>query len=202
MWAKERMAELTIDRRRLLEMGLASGFLAVLPLGCVRLNESDASLLLDIVGDSELPVAPDRTGELPAEGFELLFGLCNFVDRGWQLGADLETYRGRLRGDLEVKVAERPSYLTEYERAIDLVEIVIRQSGSLEQAWATILFSEIDSEVPDQTRLGRARRLVYGEIVTHQVALSGGFRSFGVDNYSGYAAGPFTEEGSYRRGRT
>lgn len=197
---RQKLIELEIDRRGLLRMGLSAGLLAALPAGCVRLRDGDASVLLEIVGDAELPIDPERVGEASDSALDDLIGLCDFVDRGWELGAEMERYRDRLRADLRVKTVERPSYLSEYESAARLVRIVRRESASPDQAWATLLFSKIDSRVPEQTRLGRARRLVFGEIVTHQVALSGGFRSFGVVNYTGWAGGPFADELSFRRG--
>ena len=194
------MRELRIDRRRLLGMGISSGLLLMLPSGCVRLGGSDAALLLDVIGGDELPTDPERTGTLASKSVERLLGLCDFVDRGWELGGDMEPYLDRLRGDLATKAGERPSYLTEYENAAEMVGVVTGESGSLDQAWASLLFAEIESEAPEQTRIGRARRLVFAEIVTHQVALSGGFRSFGLANYSGWFGGSFRDPASYRRG--
>ncbi len=192
--------ELTLDRRRLIKLGLSSGLLAALPTSCVRLGERDASALFEVVAGDELPREPERTGKLERADFDTLAGLCEFVDRGWSLEADLGAYRERLRGDLDLKTSQPPSYLSEYESAVELIGIVGRESATTDLVWATLLFSDIDSPTPDETRLGRARRLVFGEIVTHQVALSGGFRSFGLVNYAGWVGGPFTDEGSYRRG--
>jgi hypothetical protein len=194
------MTELKIDRRRLLKLGISSGLLAALPVGCVRLGEEEAASLTGLIGDSPLPTDPEKTGILSAAAFETLSGLCGFVERGWELDTDQVSYLDRLRSDLEVKAGETPSYLTEYEHAVELVDVVARQSETPDQAWSTLLFSEIEAKHPEATRLGRARRLVFGEIITHQVALSGAFRSFGLLNYSGAAGGPFADPASYRRG--
>jgi hypothetical protein len=196
------MIRLEIDRRQLLKMGLSTGLLATLPMGCVRLSDEEASALFDFVGNSDLPVDPERTGELSQEGFDVLAGLCEFVNRGWELESDLGPYLARLQSDLRIKTTQRPSYLAEYLEAVKLVESLTRSSETLDQAWAALLFSDIESEAPDATKLGHARRFVFAEIVTHQVALSGGFKSFGVRNYSGHFGGSFLDEGSYRRGRT
>jgi len=194
------MIQLKIDRRQLIRMGVCSGLLAALPVGCVRLGEEDAVSILGFVSDSALPVDPGRTGRLSEKAFDVLAGLCTYVDRGWELSADLDSYVTRLRGDLDVKAGKEPSYLTEYEHAAGLARLVQKESETPEQAWSVLLFSSIDSETPDSTGLGRARCFVFAEIVAHQVALSGGFRSFGLLNYRGWAGGPFADPESYRRG--
>jgi len=193
------MIQLKIDRRQLIRMGVSSGLLAALPVSCVRLGEQDAVSILGFISDSALPVDPGCTGTLNEKAFDVLAGLCAYIDRGWGLSADLGSYVTRLRGDLDLKTGKEPSYLTEYEHAAGLARRVRKQSETSEQAWSTLLFSPIDSETPESTGLGRARRLVFAEIVTHQVALSGGFRSFGLLNYRGWAGGPFADPESYRR---
>ena len=194
------MTELKIDRRRLLQLGISSGLLAALPIGCVRLGEEETASLTGFISDSPLPIDPERTGVLSAAAFETLSELCGFVERGWELDTDQASYLSRLRSDLEAKTEETPSYLSEYERAVELVGLVAQESETSDQAWSTLLFSEIESGNPEATALGRARRLVFGEIITHQVALSGAFKSFGLLNYAGAAGGPFADPASYRRG--
>ena len=194
------MSKLLIDRRQLLKLGLSSGVLASLPLACVSLKEDDSAELLRFIGDSDLPVDPTRTGVLSQVEFDALSTLCRYVNQAWELDADMPLYFGRLRADLQFKTEEAPSYLTEYQSAVELFKLVEGSASSVEQAWASLLFSEFDLEDFASTRLGRARRLVFGELITHQIPVSGAFKSFGLWNYSGYFGGSFTAPESYRKG--
>ena len=194
------MNTLRIDRRQLLKMGLSAGVLAALPFGCVELGDDDAGRLLEFVSDSDLPVDETRTGTLKQADFDTLSTLCRYVDQVWELKANLDDYLQQLRADLGFKTEEEPSYLTEYENAVELINLLVRKSESVEQAWASLLFSEFDDDSFSHTKLGRARKFVFSEIVTHQIPISGGFKSFGLWNYTGYFGGAYTEPTSYRRG--
>ena len=194
------MNALKIDRRQLIKMGLSAGVIAALPFGCVELEDNDADRLLEFVSDSDLPVEGERTGTLSQSDFDTLSTLCRYVDQAWELNANLDDYLQQLQTDLAFKTEEKPSYLTEYENAIELVDLLVRRSESVEQAWASLLFSEFDSDGFPHTKLGRARKFVFSEIVTHQIPISGGFKSFGLWNYTGYFGGAYTDPTSYRRG--
>ena len=78
--------------------------------------------------------------------------------------------------------------------------MVVGTTSSVEQAWASLLFSDFDVENFAATKLGRARRLVFSELITHQIPMSGAFKNFGLWNYSGYFGGSFTAPESYRKG--
>jgi hypothetical protein len=194
------MSKLYIDRRHLLKLGLSSGVLASLPFACISLTQDDSAELLQFASDSDLPVDETRTGVLSQDGFDALSTLCRYVNQAWELDADMSLYFGRLRADLQFKTEEEPSYLTEYENAVELFNLVEGRTSGVEQAWASLLFSEFDIEDFASTRLGRARRLVFGELITHQIPMSGAFKSFGLWNYRGYFGGAFTAPESYRRG--
>ena len=194
------MTELKIDRRQLILMGLSSSVLAAIPLGCVKLGNDEADELLQFVSNSRSPVDAKRTGSLRQEDFEKLGGLCQYVNRAWELDADMVLYFNRLRADLDFKTSEEPSYLTEYKHAVELISMMVGTTSSVEQAWASLLFSDFDVENFAATKLGRARRLVFSELITHQIPVSGAFKSFGLWNYSGYFGGSFTAPESYRKG--
>ena len=194
------MTELKIDRRQLIRMGLSSSVLATLPLGCVMLGNDETDELLQFVSNSRSPVDAKRTGSLLQEDFEKLVGLCQYVNRAWELDADMRLYFNRLRADLDFKTSEEPSYLTEYKHAVELISRMVGATSSVEQAWASLLFSGFDVENFAATKLGRARRLVFSELITHQIPMSGAFKSFGLWNYSGYFGGSFTAPESYRKG--
>lgn len=194
------MTRLEMDRRQLLKMGISSSVLAVLPLACVRVEEDDASALFERVSNAASPVDPERTGTSSPATIDALVDLCEYVNGVWELAPELDGYLTRLRADLALKTQRAPSYLTEYAHAAQAVDLVTGNSASRQLAWSSLLFSEIASEHPAETKLGRARHFVFSEIITHQVALSGGFKSFGLANYRGAFGGAYTLATSYRRG--
>lgn len=185
-------------------MGLSSGILAALPLGCVSLPEDQTEELLRYVSDSALPVEASRTGRLAREAFEKLASLCEYANRAWELTPDLAPYLERLEADLALKTGYEPSYLTEYENAVALHDLLVSAGNDVEQTWSSLLFAEAGASLPADvfahSKLGRARTFVFSEIITHQVPLSEAFRSFGLLNYRGHFGGSFAEVGSYRRG--
>ena len=194
------MNKLIINRRQFLKIGLSSGALAILPFDCVKVSDDDFSELLKFISDSDLPVNHQHTGELSNANFDMLSTLCKYINQAWELTGDLDEYLGRLKGDLYFKTMEEPSYLTEYEHAIELVNLLVKRGESVEQAWSSLLFANFGDENFESTKLGRARNFVFSEIITHQIPISEGFKSFGLVNYRGYFGGPYTSPDSYRRG--
>ena len=174
--------------------------LAVLPFGCSGLDDVVVSELLKYVSDSDLPVNEKRTGMLSQLDFDTLSTLCSYVNQAWQLTTDLSNYSIRLQSDLAFKTKEEPSYLTEYEHAIELINLVVNRRDTHEEVWSTLLFSKFEVDNFAHTKLGRARNFVFAEIITHQVPLSEGFKKFGLSNYRGFFGGQFTTPDSYRRG--
>ena len=191
---------LRIDRRSLLKLGISTGVLASVPLAGCTIANSTSDFLLEFISDSEIPVNSDRTGVLDSESFETLASLCDFVARSWQLPTDLDAYFGQLETDLQLKTRERPAYLTEYENAVHLVKRIRGELESDDQSWSSLLFAEFPENDLAATRIGRARRYVFSEIIAHQIPISGAFRSFGLVNYRGYFGGPYSSPDSYRRG--
>lgn len=193
------MNEFAIDRRKLIKLGLSAGALAFLPLGCLPLTDDRKAIFLQKISDTELPVNPDRTGKLTDLEFKTLASLCEYVNKIWELTPDLDTYLKMLRADLDLKTGEEPSYLTEYKNALGLIDAVVDENDVEDKGWATLLFLEFEDAEFEGTQLGRARRLVFSEIITHFVPISGGFKTFGLWNYSGYFGGAYTTPGSYRK---
>lgn len=199
MVTNESRAALTIDRRKLLKCGLSAGVVACLPLSGCSVEQDLSTALMRHVSNSSSVRNPDVTGKLSNAEFAALFSLCRFVDSAWSFEADLSGYEKVLRSDLDLKTGRQPSYLTEYQGAAVLIERVRQQSGSDDETWLTLLFSEADSEEFEATQLGRARHWVFSEIVAHQIPISGAFKNFGFVNYRGYFGGPFASPNSYRR---
>ena len=194
------MNKLSIDRRQLLKLGISSTVLATMSFNNIVLADDVTDRLLDFVSDSELPIDNKKTGALSDLQFKTLTSLCHFVDQTWELKSDLDQYFNQLQGDLVLKTSQEPSYLTEYEHAIELYELVFSDSESAEQVWPNLLFSTFQSDNFAATRLGRARRLVFAEIIAHQIPISGAFKSFGLSNYTGYFGGSYLSPTSYKRG--
>ncbi len=189
-----------IDRRQLLKLGISSAVLATIPLNNIVLADDVTGRLLEFVSGSDLPVDDKRTGVLSDLQFKTLTSLCRFVDQTWELHAELDQYFNQLQGDLVLKASQEPSYLTEYEHAIELYELVFRDSENAEQVWPNLLFSAFKVDNFAGTKLGRARRLVFAEIIAHQIPISGAFKSFGLSNYTGYFGGSYLSPTSYKRG--
>ena len=194
------MNKLSIDRRQLLKLGISSTVLATMSFNNFVLADVATDRLLEYVSDSDLPVDDRKTGTLSSVQFNTLSSLCRFVDQIWELHSDLDQYFNQLQGDLVLKTSQEPSYLTEYEHAIELYEMVFRDSENAEQVWPNLLFSTFQADNFAATRLGRARRLVFAEIITYQIPMSGAFKSFGLSNYTGYFGGSYLSPDSYPRG--
>ena len=191
---------LRVDRRTLLKLGISTGVLASVPLAGCAITGSTSDFLLEFISDSDIPVNSDRTGVLDRGSFETLASLCDYVARSWQLPTELDAYFGQLESDLQLKSRETPAYLTEYENAVQLVDRMRGELESDDRYWSSLLFAEFPADELEPTRIGRARRYVFSEIIAHQVPLSGAFRSFGLVNYRGYFGGPYASPDSYRRG--
>lgn len=193
------MNDVSIDRRKLLKMGIAAGIVSLLPIGCINMSDDKLGRLLKPIGDSNLPINRKLTGKMTDAEFNALASLCEYVNKVWELTPDLGTYLKMLRADLELKTGEEPSYLTEYKNAVVLIDAVVDKGDDGDKGWATLLFSEFEEADFQSTQLGRARRFVFSEIITHFVPISGGFKTFGLWNYSGYFGGSYTSLKSYRK---
>lgn len=188
-----------MNRRKLIKLGLSATAIAFLPFGCLTLSDSKKDKFLKVISDSELPINPNLKGELTDVEFNALASLCKYVNEVWKLTLDLNTYLEILRVDLELKTGEKPSYLTEYRNAVGLIDLVMDKDDNNYNGWSTLLFSEFEDANFQSTQLGRARRLVFSEIITHFVPISGGFKSFGLWNYSGYFGGSYVSPKSFRK---
>ncbi len=189
-----------IDRRRLLKLGISASVLASFPLAGSRATEAISTQLLQVISDTKSPINRTATGNLSHAEFEQLATLCQFVDQTWELGADLRLYLGQLESDLGLRTSRAPSYLGEYRHALDLIKLVSNASDSIDETWTTLLFAEFEVDNFASTKLGRARRHVFSQIIAHQIPISAGFKNFGLMNYRGYFGGPYASPASYRRG--
>ena len=191
------MKRVRLDRRALVKWGMSAGTIASIPFGRLILAAGTEENLLAFVSVSEGPIQQGIVGELSEVEFTSLFTLCEFVVAGWSLSVDMQAYRRRLRRDLSVKTTERPSYLVEYQTAAALIA-ELSAAGS-DKVWPTLLFTQFEDVELGPTRLGRARRFVFAEIISHMIPVTGAFTEFGLVNYAGYMGGSFSEPDSYRR---
>ncbi len=192
------MTNFQIDRRNLIKMGFAASALSWLPLSCIEMSHESTSDLLEFVSESELPINGEQTGRLTTTEFKALASLCSYVNRVWELTLDLDQYFVTLESDLELKTSEVPSYLKEYRNAIGLIQS-LEGHMTTSDVWTMLLFADFEQEDLSNTKIGRARRLVFAEIIAHFVPVSGGFKSFGLWNYRGYFGGPYISDMSYRK---
>lgn len=86
----------------------------------------------------------------------------------------------RLRADS----GEAPSYVGEYENALQVLETLNAAHG--EQAMPMLLFAP--KTVSAECRLGHAKKYVADEFMSVAI-VSGGFRHFGGRNFAGYLGG-------------
>ena len=201
MFQSTNMQKLEIDRRALLKLGLSTGVLASLPLaGCI-IADATSDYLLEAVSTSDLPIDPTRTGPLSDAEFEQLSSLCHYVARTWELSTDLDEYLARLKNDLAFKTREEPGYLTEYENAVQVIKRVRANLNRMISPGHRFCLQNFQRVILPRPESGGARRLVFAEMVIHQMPVSGAFKSFGLVNYAGYYGGPYMAAGSYRKGR-
>ena len=152
------MNKLSIDRRQLLKLGISSSILATMSFNNIVLADDVTGRLLEFVSDSDLPVGKTKTGALSDVQFNSLSSLCRFVDQTWELHSELDQYFNQLQGDLFLKTSQEPSYLTEYDRAIELYDLVVSDSESAERVWPKLLCSTFQADNFAGRRLGRAGR--------------------------------------------
>ena len=193
------MNKIDIDRRKLVKMGLTMGAFSLFPFSCIQISDQHTSELLKFISHSDVPVNEKQIGELTSVEFKTLSSLCSYVNQIWELTLNLDQYLQTLNADLKLKTNEVPSYLTEYKNAIELVDLFEGFNGHIDDGWSTLLFGEFTQEDLSSTKIGRARRLVFSEIITHFVPISGGFKAFGLMNYRGYFGGSYASPESYRK---
>ncbi|WP_317930691.1 hypothetical protein [Halioxenophilus sp. WMMB6] len=189
-----------ITRRLLISAGVAAGVAALIPLSglLVSLPEED---LAPIAGDKNAPAnqpyRAEQTGSLDGSAVSQLQDFCRWAIAAWALPG-LDDYAAQLPALLELKTQQAPSYLAEYQSAAALLMAARAREKSDDQAYTYALFAGRDLKNSNATRLGRAERWVFNELVRHMIK-TGGFRRFGSQNYDGFINVAFTEAGAFRR---
>lgn len=129
------------------------------------------------------PASPEVTGDLSEREAAAMWSIFEYVGRTWDTARFCRiTSPAGLRPVLHAKTSIEPSYLTEYRRAVAILDELVRQYGQ-DEGMRRFLFSN-----PDVC----TRQLVIAELVMLQVT-QGGFRRFGYVNYAGFMGGPFND---------
>jgi len=185
-------------RRMLLKAGLSSAFLASVPLTGMSFEPSNIEL--EMMGDVGLkfPHKPESTGLLSNSDSSLIKSFARWAITSWEF-TGMESYPSSLSTVLKLKTSESPSYLEEYRNASILISHAKDRYVSENEIFLHLLFAGRSTETVQNTRLRRAQKFVYDELVQHIIA-NGGFRKFGFVNYQGYVlGGSFYDDRSYRR---
>lgn len=188
-----------VDRRTLLTYAL-SGLLAhVAPVGASPTRIEAGSKWLQFFSDENGPASPQLRGALEGADALLLLRYARDVAAvcGWE--ESFANYAPRLSSDLNLKTTEAPSYLSEYRSAARVLAAAYEALPDAASTVTHVLFADYGHSL-ENTVLGRARKYVFAEILTHLVSQIG-FRSFGSINYRGYIAGPVNAPGSFRHAR-
>lgn len=192
------MIEVSISRRTLLLAGLTAGFVALFPETglSIPLSNRDSGPAGQEAKDG-MPYMDSITGPLADEDVSMIVSFAGWSIEAWGF-ENMDGYLDSLKTVLQLKTNTSPSYLEEYRGAASLVRDVRARFSTEHEAFVYLLFAERNGLASISTRLGRARKCVFEEIVQHLVA-SGGFRKFGLVNYGGRINLPFTNPNSYRR---
>lgn len=190
---------ITITRRNLLKAGLASSFLALIPISGFAFSPPEADF--EPIGDnadSKSPYQESRLGLLSTEDVAMLARFSAWCIQAWGF-TGMDDYPSRLEFLLKLKTQYEPGYLSEYQSAVATISRAAVRSSSDNEAWIYLMFAERNGRATLNTRLGRARYFVFDELVRHLVA-NGGFKRFGLINYDGFINLPFDVPGAYRKG--
>lgn len=192
------MIEIFISRRTLLLAGLTAGFVTLLPKRGISILLSNRDI--EPTGQDAkdgIPYMDSIVGSLADEDVSAITSFAGWSIDAWGFES-MDGYQDFLKSVLQLKASTSPSYLEEYRNAANLIRDVRSRSSTEPEAFVYLLFAERNGLASISTRLGRARKFVFDEIVQHLVA-NGGFKKFGLVNYGGRINLPFTNPNSYRR---
>lgn len=184
------MSGSTITRREFIELLAAMGLTFVAGSGCVPRSASSMGPELSASGvltPADAPCGslrePQRLGKLTHAEAQELWSVFVHIGAAWGnakycILQDIEA----LRPILDAKTDNLPSYLYEYQSAIEVLAQLRQQYGH-QEALQKFLFAQPDS---------CARKYVVAEFINLQIS-QGGFRRFGYKNYVGFMGGPFDD---------
>lgn len=148
------------------------------------------------VGLGQLPAEPR---ELAAAEMEQLWELFHAIGEYWKNTTDNSAgQRSSWTEFVMLRATKRPSYVTEYENALKVIDELRAEFG--DDAFRTLFQHKLREKDKPLTRMDHAKKFVVDEFIRMQI-VAGGFRGFGSDadgknraklrplNYNGFVRG-------------
>ena len=174
----------TFPRRAFLRSGLAAA--AAIASTPTQLSRPVmATVSIQSTGSTTM-YDPEETGILRREHKDALWHVFSYIGSRWQTTPFNAVTRTAFTRVLDLKTSRTPSYYMEYISAVQLLDKLALQTGSISSAIAG-LFENGDH---DDSQQQHAYTYVVSEFIMLQVA-RGGFRKWGYLNYPGYTGGSF-----------
>ncbi|OKO82299.1 hypothetical protein AC629_24280 [Bradyrhizobium sp. NAS80.1] len=131
------------------------------------------------------PLSPRLPDDVDQAMWELFKAISDF----WQLDADPDEYRVRLRSFMADRISLNPAYAEFYGLAKRLIDRLIARDG-LPKAYESLFTNKPRHAptAPPETELEFVQVYVANELIAWRIAL-GGFKAFGAINYRGYFGG-------------
>lgn len=121
------------------------------------------------------------------EFIQSLWPLFAAIGQSWKTSSSYSSeMKSRWREFITEKVLGEPSYAAEYANALEVLAELEGMFGA--QLYQKLFFENGVPDGPPVTRLAHMKRFVVDEFIRVHVA-SGGFRSFGAENYRGWVSG-------------
>ena len=137
------------------------------------------------------------TGQLKPAELERLWDLFQQIGRTWDnISADSAGQRSSWLEFIDLRCIKEPSYLAEYQSALQVVQELVDAFGLVE-GYRQLFFNreltaDTDNPSKTMTRLRHAKIFVVDEFIRVQI-VAGGFRGFGgrnrAYNYNGFIRG-------------
>jgi hypothetical protein len=187
------MVRIQIDRRTFIFGTLAFTATGALANSHLFITQDVLQWLQHEIADKEALRSPDLTGSLPEVLSGRLADFGMFIARQWDMENWVSDLRDNLISDLMLEKTETaPSYLAEYLDMAGILGDLEGKVGDREKSFEIIAFGELAPNPTATTRAGRFRKYILEEFARYIVS-QGGFRKFSpIENYKGYAGGPFT----------
>ncbi|MFN3193926.1 MAG: cupin domain-containing protein [Aureliella sp.] len=157
-------------------------------------------LVMQTSGDPSKPSEAERTG-IPSDSVvNLVEQFLTFLHESIGLETNESFKERRIKEIVRLKCNERPSYLAEYELALNCFQVTT-QFIHQKDIWLLLLLGTHDDvdAAGDASLISRVRRFVLHELLEYTVSIGGGFQSAGaMENYRAFMGGIYSDPESYR----
>lgn len=163
--------------------------------GCKSSSHENNPLLKHLVspvGTIPTPRKANMSGTLDSDQRSIFERYADFISSQFDFDLSNETTGFSINEFLELKSGQHPSYLFEYHDFLNSVNLLAAELGSEKDAFQFLFFHEIRLEEDKISRLAHHRVFVLWELANILV-LSGGFKTWGIKNYTGYMGGVFSD---------